>query len=140
MATPPRPMSRPASRRDVLRRVAGALGAVPFAWALAALVRRSGAGRPPRQVHVGPEFRDGFAFGGEVVVHRAADGRLAAFSTRCTHLGCRISRVEDGLLVCPCHGSRFHADGRVATGPASKPLASLPVSSDPSTGTLVVDV
>jgi Rieske Fe-S protein len=123
----------------MLRRLAAVL-VLPFAGALAALVRRSGAGRPARQVQVAPEFRDGFAFGGEVVVHQAADGSTSALSTRCSHLGCRISRVEDGLLVCPCHGSRFHPDGRVATGPASTPLASLPVSSDPSTGTLVVDV
>ena len=124
----------------MLWRVAVALAVAPFAWALAAMVRRSGAGRPARQVRVAPEFRDGFAFGGEVVVHRTDDGSVSALSTRCTHLGCRISRVEDGLLVCPCHGSRFHADGRVATGPATTPLTALPVSLDPSTGTLVVDV
>lgn len=140
MATPSRPPSRPASRRELLRRLAASLAALPFAGVLAALVHRSGAGRPTRQVRVAPEFRDGYAFGGDVVVHQAADGGVSALSTRCTHLGCRISRVEDGLLVCPCHGSRFHPDGRVATGPANRPLAPLAVSADASTGTLIVDV
>lgn len=123
----------------MLRRIAGLVAMVPFAAALVGLVRRSGAGRPPRQVRVDPVFRDGFAFAGEVVVTSGSHG-TTALTTRCTHLGCRISRVEDGLLVCPCHGSRFHPDGRVASGPASRPLQALPFTVEPATGVLVVDV
>jgi Rieske Fe-S protein len=128
------------SRRSALRILGHCLAWLPFAGALVALVRRAGAARPPRQVRVAPEFKDGFAFAGDVVVHSDGDGRLSARSTKCTHLGCRIGRAEDGQLVCPCHGSRFHPDGRVACGPAGQALAPLVVATDPSTGALIVEV
>lgn len=40
---------------------------------------------------------------------------------RCTHLGCRtkVNTVE-GTIDCPCHGSRFAADGRPLYGPARR--------------------
>ncbi len=134
--TPGRQLSRRTAGRILVR----SLLWLPFAGPLVALIRRTGSGRPLRQVRVAPEFKDGFAIAGDVVVHAAVDGRLNALSTRCTHLGCRIGRVDDGQLVCPCHGSRFHPDGAVACGPAGEPLAPLAVATDPATGELIVDV
>lgn len=123
-----------------MRRVGRLLVALPFAALFASAAHRSGQGRPPRRIRFVPDFRDGFAFGGEAVARLSDDGRVTVFSTACTHLGCRISRVEDGLLVCPCHGSRFAHDGSVASGPATRPLATRPFTTDPATGALVVDV
>ena len=48
-----------------------------------------------------------------VVCH---DGDVAAFSSACPHLGCRIDREESGEIVCPCHDSRFNARGEIIQG------------------------
>ena len=51
---------------------------------------------------------------------------FSALSLVCTHLGCTIEAKDTGF-ACPCHGSRFAADGTVANGPAGKPLRALRV-------------
>lgn len=51
---------------------------------------------------------------------------FSALSLECTHLGCGLDSKSDGF-ACPCHGSRFGADGRVTHGPADNPLQSLRV-------------
>ena len=36
-------------------------------------------------------------------------GKLYAASNKCTHLGCKLSkgRLEENIISCPCHGSKF---------------------------------
>lgn len=46
---------------------------------------------------------------------------VLALSSKCTHAGCTVA-WEDGVLACPCHGSKFNPDGTVANGPANAPL------------------
>ena len=58
--------------------------------------------------------------GRSVAVFRDGEG-VYAISTVCTHLGCIVKPVPTGF-DCPCHGSRFAADGDVTRGPAPKPL------------------
>ena len=50
-----------------------------------------------------------------------------AISTTCTHLGCAVSRSQEGF-ACPCHGSRFDSSGKVVGGPAPRALPWLEVS------------
>lgn len=66
-----------------------------------------------------------------VAVYRNAKGTLHEHSAVCPHLGCivhwnNLEKVWD----CPCHGSRFDADGRVVCGPAISPLK--PVTNEKS--------
>ncbi|MFD1659852.1 Rieske (2Fe-2S) protein [Streptomyces caeni] len=63
-----------------------------------------------------------------VVVSRAEDGSLKAYSSLCTHAGCAINKLSGTTLVCPCHGSRFDAStGKVTQSPAVAPLQELSV-------------
>ncbi|MDX2560619.1 FAD-dependent oxidoreductase [Streptomyces sp. TX20-6-3] len=51
---------------------------------------------------------------------------VAGFRTarRCTHMGCELGFNEaEQTWECPCHGSRFAADGSVLQGPATRALA-----------------
>ena len=53
------------------------------------------------------------------------DGTLenAGIVDNCTHLGCTFPWNEiDQQFQCPCHGSRYSADGSVLRGPAPLPL------------------
>ncbi|MFE2103144.1 MULTISPECIES: Rieske (2Fe-2S) protein [unclassified Streptomyces] len=68
-----------------------------------------------------------------VVVTQPAAGSYKAFSSKCTHQGCAVSSVANGVIVCPCHNSHFSAeDGSVKQGPATQPLpaAKITVSGD----------
>jgi Rieske Fe-S protein len=57
------------------------------------------------------------------------NGQIQAISLICTHLGCTLQAASDGGggLDCPCHGSRFDAQGQVLAGPAQKALTRLRV-------------
>ncbi len=64
--------------------------------------------------------------GRPVALYRDADG-VYAVSLTCTHLGCIVKKSPEGF-ECPCHGSRFAADGEVTKGPAPQPLPWVEVS------------
>jgi glycine/D-amino acid oxidase-like deaminating enzyme/nitrite reductase/ring-hydroxylating ferredoxin subunit len=71
--------------------------------------------------------------GRRVALHRRADGELLALSAACTHMGCTVAWNEaEETWDCPCHGSRFLADGRVVEGPAVRALE--PVDPPPDSG------
>jgi Rieske Fe-S protein len=60
----------------------------------------------------------------KVAAYRDEQGELHEHSAVCTHLGCIVHwNGAEKTWDCPCHGSRFDACGRVANGPANKPLA-----------------
>lgn len=58
-----------------------------------------------------------------VVVTQPTTGKFKCFSSSCTHQGCTVNKIADGLIQCPCHGAKFSiADGSVKAGPAPRPL------------------
>lgn len=61
--------------------------------------------------------------GEKLAVYRREDDTLVALSPLCSHLKCivRWNQTEQSW-DCPCHGSRFTAEGKVIEGPAIGPL------------------
>lgn len=68
------------------------------------------------------------ASGGDpVLLSQPQKGTVKAFSAICTHQGCKVGADGD-RFACPCHGSVFDAaSGEVVSGPAPRPLESIPV-------------
>lgn len=64
--------------------------------------------------------------GGIVIIDGAAhaayrdeEGELHIFSKRCAHMGCELTwNPDEQSWDCPCHGSRFDADGRLLDNPS----------------------
>ncbi|MFE9774600.1 Rieske (2Fe-2S) protein [Streptomyces sp. NPDC005931] len=65
----------------------------------------------------------------KVVVTQPTAGEFKAFSATCTHRGCAVESVADGVINCPCHNSNFSiTDGSVQSGPAKKPLPAVRIT------------
>jgi len=64
--------------------------------------------------------------GKQVHVLQPTAGQFAALSAICTHTGCTVAWTGTGFN-CPCHGSKFDAEGKVLQGPAARPLPGVPV-------------
>ncbi len=55
------------------------------------------------------------------------DQNITVYSPICPHLGCRYQwHPGKKLFICPCHHSVFNIDGKVVSGPAPRPLDTLP--------------
>jgi Rieske Fe-S protein len=60
----------------------------------------------------------------DYVVTQPSKGTYKAFSKICTHQGCPVASVENGVIHCNCHGSEYSIkDGSVTKPPAPEPLA-----------------
>lgn len=100
----------------------------------------------PHTVTLGPaDLQDnelrGYEVGKRNVMVARVNGEYTAMDDWCNHAGCLLSggRVEDGLIVCPCHEVGFDAKtGANATSPGvcdDQPLFPIRIEN----GQLVVD-
>lgn len=63
------------------------------------------------------------AEGERVAACRDEKGKLHQLCAVCPHLGCIVAwNNSEGNWDCPCHGSRFEADGKLIAGPAEEDL------------------
>lgn len=98
---------------------------------------------PPSRFGVGPPSR--YPPGSvtllskpKIFVVREPAGYFLALSAVCTHLGCITAwKATEGIVACPCHGSRFARTGEVLAGPAPRPLRRILIGLED--GQLVVD-
>jgi Rieske Fe-S protein len=66
--------------------------------------------------------------GNDLILLRLEKDNVKAFSSICTHLGCRVQwDATAGDFLCPCHMGRFDANGEVTAGPPPSPLPAYPV-------------
>jgi Rieske Fe-S protein len=58
---------------------------------------------------------------------RTRDGKLLAYSQKCTHLSCAVvPEIDEGIIKCPCHEGIFDlATGRNIAGPPPRPLPAI---------------
>jgi menaquinol-cytochrome c reductase iron-sulfur subunit len=140
----------PKSRRGFLKIATGILSAVigvilaiPFLAALigpiykkkkvpfvkAGQVASLSEGQP---VNLRFQYQSKDAFIRQLVTHdvwviKHSNTELTVFSPICTHLGCYYNwNAQAGQFICPCHGSHFSITGKVISGPAPRPLDTLP--------------
>ncbi|WP_217426489.1 FAD-dependent oxidoreductase [Candidatus Methylobacter favarea] len=63
---------------------------------------------------------------GNIALYKSEDGTITTLSPICTHMGCVVHwNPAEKSWDCPCHGSRFAADGKVIHGPAITHLEEL---------------
>lgn len=129
------------SRRELFSKALHLFWLAPAAWLLGGLVRRTEATEEARERTIELPLASGEAvrFTDDVILIRVGSD-FSAYSAACTHMGCRIQRVEGGQLVCPCHGSSFNLRGEVVRGPATRPLAALRCEADERAGVLRITV
>ena len=109
------------------------------------------------KIGVPAELAEGATFLEEKRLYVFREGRsFYAISASCTHLGCTVKYTKlnqpkqieiDGQkkiipfeFHCPCHGSKFYADGTNYAGPAPRPLQWCKVEMSPDDGQLVVNM
>lgn len=120
---------RNASRRDVLRLMAGAAGVALGVGASGCAGSRAAPKAitrvPLDSVPLGDHLR--IDHHGEPVELWRTDAGVEALSLVCTHQYCQMfwHPASDGYR-CPCHGATFSAGGQPLSGPVSKPMWRLP--------------
>lgn len=114
---------------------------------------------PPARFKIGTpaSLADGVTFLEEKRLYVLKEGNtFSAISAACTHLGCtvKLTKLQQAKQVeidgeqktvpfefhCPCHGSKFYADGTNYAGPAPRPLRWFRLEVSPDDGQLVVNM
>jgi Rieske Fe-S protein len=113
------------SRKRFIK-ILGAFLVLPFAGAWYVMTGKVASRNASslKYVHL-DDIPQGTAIQQEMITYRNGND-IKFFSTRCSHLGCRIDKKIGNELVCPCHGSRFDPEtGNLLKGPADEGLREL---------------
>ncbi len=154
--------SLPETRRSFLQKIGlgGMLaGLVGFGWQSFRSLIPNVLYEPPQRFKIGlpVDLAEGVTFLEDKRLYVFKEGKsFYAISAACTHLGCTVKyaklnqpkQVEIGgekrsipfEFHCPCHGSKFYADGTNYAGPAPRPLHWYKMEVSPDDGQLIVDM
>ena len=125
------------SRKSFLRLLTG-FGTGLFLWTWYRMSDHQARMENQTEFRHGGDMPLGVNYFGKYYLYRRTDG-VVAFSTVCTHAGCRIGKSNSGILQCGCHGSRFDAaTGKPVNGPAIHPLTELDCRYNAKTGEWIV--
>lgn len=94
---------------------------LPLSWLWNSAVNRSNEIHSKKVSISSDEISNGISFYDNFIILKE-NNRIKIFSSRCSHLGCRINKIENNELVCPCHGSIYNLNGQVIKGPAQNSL------------------
>jgi Rieske Fe-S protein len=101
----------------------------PLSWSDVGSANEFTAAASPVKKLITVEQRDGWrkiVSEKAVYVIKRADGQLVVLSSVCPHLGCSAAwRAEKNEFLCPCHGGRFAADGKLLGGPPPRGMDQL---------------
>ena len=117
------------SRRKFLKNILIA-SSLPFTWLWYSTSRRTAQIiLESKKIVIESDIQNGITFHENFIITKN-NSSMKIFSSKCSHLGCRITRMEENEFVCPCHGSRYNLSGDVIKGPAQKSLKLLQVEKD----------
>ena len=127
------------SRKEFFKKV-GTFTLLPLGFMWYSSVTRGKESHPRnKQIKLASPINKGLTFKDDIIINRDERG-VRIFSSRCTHLGCRLNKVENDEIVCSCHGSRFSKNGKVLKGPADKNLIQLEYTVDKSSKEIIINV
>lgn len=126
------------SRKDFLRSLSWLI-TLPFAILFGHSINRHVQVSGKKEIKISNDLNNGITFFDDFIAIKN-DNVQSFFSSRCPHLGCRISSAENGQLVCPCHGSHFDLKGKNLKGPANRPLKQLDFMEDTSSGEFIIKI
>lgn len=130
-------MSNKISRKYFLRYLAW-MATFPFAFLAGHAIERHNQLAGKKILRISSQLNNGISFIEDcIIIKNKYD--LLILTSRCPHLGCRISSTENGELVCPCHGSRFDLSGKVVKGPANSSLKPLDYTIDTESGEIMIN-
>ncbi len=113
--------TRKFDRKSFLKILGGVLALFPFVLIFPLIKKRKMFMSKEKLIEIPLDIQEGITFFPDCIVNRRGK-EVKVFSSRCSHLGCRINRQMGSELVCPCHGSRYSIDGIVLSGPAARDL------------------
>lgn len=130
-------MNKKLNRKDFLKALMYLL-LLPFLYILNRMVKdHKRFGSANRELRLSNIIPAGLSINNEVIFHKTTTD-LKVYSSRCTHLGCKINQVEGDEIVCPCHGSRYNTEGKPIKGPSIKRLQELDFKMDSELNEIVI--